>query len=167
MYPTRSGEPGSAPVSLGLVLLLRHGPRSAAVPRGGPLPSLASRPGGLTAQFVLRLADGAPPGADGAQWLSQRSAIDPERIALYMTGRRPMSIDDAHALATDVGRDLVDVLREIESADTPRTGRSNWRAEQGRNAHAQCRGYGGQVIEGPLGLPVQPRRNGLPTDTES
>lgn len=121
----------------------------------------------FTAQFVRRLADGAPEGVDRVRWLAQQIAIDPERVALFMSGRRPLSIDSANAMATESGRNLVDVLGDLEKARTPSRRQSRRRAQQRRNAHAQLLGHCCQVVECPLGLPVQPRRDGLPTDSES
>lgn len=121
----------------------------------------------FTAQFVRRLADGAPEGVDQVRWLAQRIAIGPERVAVYMSGRRALSVDNAKAMATESGRDLVEVLRELERAPTRPGERSGRRAQQRRNAHTQLLGDCRQVVQCPLRLPVQPRRNGLPTDTES
>lgn len=121
----------------------------------------------FTAQFVGRLADGAPEGADRVRWLAERIGSDPERVALYMSGRRALSIDNAKAMATGTGRNLVDVLRDLEGARTPSRPQSSRRAQQRRKAHAQLLGHCCQVVECPLGLPVQPRRDGLPTDAES
>jgi hypothetical protein len=121
----------------------------------------------FTAQFVRRLAEGAPEGVDRVQWLAQLIAIDPERVALYMSGRRALSLDSAKAMASESGRNLIDVLTDLESARTPSGRQSRRRTEQRRNAHAQLLGHCCQVVECPLGLPVQPRRDGLPTYTES